>query len=130
MVKIINKLKELKTLFENLKKQHHSKGESEFDKNRDLLERIIDRIYPERDAKELKNKLKNNVWILTGNETDKYWQEFYLTKINLSLKVINTILEESALFGFDDFKPIKEKTETEFQIGSNKIGFWRRKKIK
>lgn len=126
MRKITNKLKELKILFESLKEQHHSKGESEFDKNRDFLERIINRIYPEKDAKELKEKLVHRKWIISGDETDEYWQKFYLTKINLSLKVINTILEESDLFGFVDFKPIKEKVETEGGIKTGLFNFKRK----
>ena len=128
--KITNRLNEIRISLNELKKQHHSIGKGEFDKNRDLLERIIDRIYSEKDAKELKEKLVHRSWIITGNETDEYWQKFYSIKIDLSLKVINTILEEAELFGFDDFKPIKEKVETEVQIGSNKFGFWRKKKTK
>jgi len=126
MEKITNKLKELKTIFERLKEQHHSKGENEFDKNRDFLERVIDRIYPEKDAKELKEKLVHRAWIISGNETDEYWQKFYLTKVDLSLKVINTILEESELFGFEDFKPIKEKVKTEGGIKTGLFNFKRK----
>lgn len=128
--KITGKLNELKKSLTDLKAQHHSKGEDSLKSYQDLLERMIDRIYPEKDAKELKEKLGNRFWILTGNETDEYWQNSYLDKIDRITRVINTILEESSLFGFDDFKPIKEKVETEVQIGSNKFGFWRRKKTK
>jgi hypothetical protein len=111
--KIINKLKELKTSFEELKKQHHLKGSDKFESEREILGRIIDRIYPEKDAKEIKDKLIHKCWVITGNESDEYWQKFYLDKIELSIRMINTILEESDLFGFEDFKPIKEKTETD-----------------
>lgn len=128
--KIIDKLEELKVLLSVLKNQHHSKGEKDFESYRDLIKRIINRIYPEKDAKELKDKLAHKSWIITGKETDEYWQKFYLIKIDLAIRVISTILEEHELFGFDDFKPIKEKTETEIQIGSDKVGFWRRKKTK
>jgi ribosomal protein L29 len=128
MEKIIIKLNELKESLNNLKRQNHSGGEDDFKSFRNLIRRIIDRIYPEKDAKELKERLVHKSWIITGNETEEYWQKFYLIKINLSLEVINTILEEFKLFGFEDFKPIKEKVETEVQVGSNKFGFWRRKK--
>lgn len=128
--KILTKLEELNASLIELKKQHHSKGEEEFESKRELIRRIIDRIYPEKDAKELKDKLIHKAWIVTGNESDEYWQNFYLDKINMSLRVISTILEESKLFGFDEFKPIKEKTETEFGFGLNKLAFWRRKKVK
>ena len=41
------------------------------------------------------------------------------------------IIEEFKLFGFDDFTPIKEKIETEYQVGSEKFGgFFRKKKTK
>ena len=128
--KIIDKLKELKKSLTNLKKQHHSKGRDDFESYRDIIKRIIDRPYPEKDAKELKDRLIHKSWAITGDETDEYWQKFYLTKIDLAIRVINTILEEHSLFGFDDFKPLKEKVETEVQIGSNKLAFWRRKKTK
>lgn len=128
MEKIVAKLNEIKTSLNNLKNQHHSKGEDNFESYRDLIKRIIDRIYPEKDAKELKDRLVHKSWVITGNETDEYWQKFYLAKIDLAIRVINTILEEYKLLGFDDFKPIKEKVETEVQVGSNKLGFWRRKK--
>lgn len=118
--KIIDKLEELKNSLNELKKQHYSKGEEDFESYRDLLKRIIDRIYPEKDAEELKDRLKHTAWAITGNETDEYWQNFYLIKIDLALRVVNTILEEHELFGFDDFKPAKEKIETEAGI---KTGF-------
>ncbi len=130
MSKVDEKLNEVKDSLNNLKTQHHSKGEDELTSYQNLIERIIDRIYPEKDAKELKDKLVNRFWILTGNETEEYWQKSYLDKIDRTIRVINTILEESELFGFEDFKPIKEKTETEVQIGSDKFGFWRKKKTK
>lgn len=128
--KIIDKLEELKNSFNELKKQHHSKGDDQFESNREILRRIIDRIYPEKDAKDLKEKLIHRSWIITGNESDEYWQKFYLDKIDMSVRIIETILEESELFGFDDFKPIKEKTETEVGLGFGKLAFWRRKKTK
>jgi len=128
--KIIKKLKEIKNSLEKLKNIHHSEGEAEFEKQMELIRRIIDRIYSEKDAKELKDKLVHKVWILTGNESDEYWQNFYLDNINRSLRMISIILEESDLFGFDNFKPIKEKTETEVCLGLGKLAFWRRKKTK
>jgi len=130
MSKINEKLNEMKESLNNLKSQHHSKGEDNLTSCRNLIERIIGRIYPEKDAKELKNKLVDRFWILTGGETDTYWQNSYLGNIDRAIMVIDTILEESELFGFEDFKPIKEKTETEVKIGSDKFGFWRRKKTK
>lgn len=125
--KIIDKLNEIKSSLEILKTQHHSKGEETFNNNRAFLERIIDRIYPEKNATELKNKLMHKSWIITGKETDQYWQEFYSIKINLAIRIIDTILEENSLFGFDDFKPIKEKTESEVGLNRGKLSFFKRR---
>src|SRR3989344_154646 len=125
--KIIDKLNGLKSSLDKLKNQHHSTGDNNLKSYGDLLERIIDRIYPEKDAKGLKEKLINRFWILTGNETDEYWQKSYLDKIDRAIRVINTILEESELFGFEDFKPIKEKVETEFGINKGKFSLFKRK---
>ena len=128
--KIIDKLNGMRLSLIELRKLHHSKGNALLKSHRDLLERIIDRIYPEKDAKILKKKLVNQSWALTGNETDDYWQNSYINDIDSAIGVIETILEEYSLFGLDNFEPIKEKVETEFQIGSDKVGFWRKKKIK
>lgn len=125
--KIIDKLNELKNSLNELKNQHHSKGENDFETYRDLLNRIIGRIYPEKDAEKLKDKLIHKYWMITGNETDEYWQKFYLDKIDLSIRVINTILEEYKLLGFDDFKPIKEKVESEIGLNRGKISLFKRK---
>ena len=114
--KIIDKLNELKNTLTELKKIHHSKGADKFESERDLIKRIIDRTYPEKDAKELKDRLMYKAWAISGNETDEYWQKFYLNKIDLAIRVIDTILKEYELFGFDDFKPIKEKVETEAKV--------------
>ena len=132
MEKIIEKLNELKGMFEELKSVYHKKGEEEFDTTRDLLNRIIDRTYPEKDAKDLKDKLIHKSWVISSStiEDDAYWQKFYLEKIDLSIRVINTILQEYELFGFDDFKPLKEKTETEWQVGSDKFGYIKKKKTR
>lgn len=108
MEKITNKLKELKGSFIELKNQHHKKGEDKFNSNREILRRIIDRIYPEKDAKELKDKLVHRSWVLTGDEDDEYWQKFYLDKIDMSILVMETILEESELFGIDMNNSLEE----------------------
>src|SRR3989338_474405 len=100
MEKILSKIKELKGKLEDLKNKNHREGQEEYYSLVQFLERAIDRIYPEKDAKELKDKLVNRFWILTGNETDEYWQKSYLDKIDRTTRVINTILEESKLFGF------------------------------
>ncbi len=126
MERIINKLKEIKNSLNDLKTRHHSKENDDFESYRDLIKRIIDRIYPEKDAKELKDRLVYKSWIITGGETDEYWQQFYLNKIDLAIRVIDTILNEYELFGFNDFKPIKEKVETEAKLRAGIFNFGRK----
>jgi hypothetical protein len=118
--KIIDKLNEIKSSLENLKNKSHKEGKEEFESKRELLNRIIDRLYSEKTAKELKDKLIHKFWVITGNESDEYWQNFYLIKIDLSLNVIDTILQEQSLFEENlnpepkefDFKKIcEEKNE-------------------
>ena len=89
--KIIDKLNEIKNSLNRLKKKHHSKGGDEFESDREIIRRIIDRVYPEKDAKELKDKLVYRHWIITGNETDEYWQKFYLDKIDMSIHQSHSI---------------------------------------
>ena len=36
-------------------------------------------------------------------------QTNYITMIDKTIRIIKTIKEENELFGFDDFKPLKEK---------------------
>ena len=127
--KITDKLNELNKTLIGLKDLSRSNGADKFEACRDILNRIIDRTYPEKDAKELKSKLIHKNWAIhTGTiENEEYWQKFYIDKIDLSLRVINTILQEYELFGFDDFKPIKETVETESTLKTGIFGFKRKK---
>ena len=127
--KILDKLKELKILLIPLKLKHHSQGKDDFYRIMILLDRIVDRTYPEKDAKSIKNKY-HRIAFFGGEIPDEEKQKDFIKDIEGKIKAIDLILEEYSLFGFDDFKQVKEKIETEIQIGSNKIGFWRKKKSK
>ncbi len=129
MEKIITKLRDIKKTLEDLKQKHHAEGKEEFSQVDQVIQRIIDRIYPEKDAMDLKHKMHRNFFVC-GDSTDAEDQENYLYNLDLVIKVVTTILEEYELFGFDDFKPLKEKTETEWQVGSDKFGFFKKKKTK
>ncbi|ODS42803.1 MAG: hypothetical protein MSIBF_05865 [Candidatus Altiarchaeales archaeon IMC4] len=130
---IISKLLDLMDESVSLEELHYSKGEEKGKDINLLLERIIDRTYPEKDAKNLKNELSRCSGVPSRSDAER--QKKYLGRIKRTIRVIDTILEESELFGFDDFKPLKEskvpkeRTETEVQVGSNKIAFWRKKRI-
>jgi len=124
MEKIILKLNELKTEMESLKKLHHSQGRERYSEIYSLLKRIIDRIYPEKDAKDLKRSLSGIPF--AANYSDAEEQKDYLDGLDRKIRVVNTILEEHALLGFDDFKPIKEKIETEANIKTGFFNFGRK----
>ena len=124
--KLISKLKELGEKLDNLKNKKYLEGERELYEIQDLIERIIRRIYPEKDAKNLISKLY--FYVGGSRETTEYEkQKKYLDMINKTQKTIKIILEEYELFGFDDFEPIKEQHEFSFGFGKT---FFRKKKVK
>ena len=130
MDKIIEKLEEIKGELEYLRHTRHTQEiEENYDKIELLIRRFIDRIYPEKQAKDLKSYLGVGSYITGRSDAEK--QREYLYDIDRAINVVETILEEHETAGFDDFKPLKEKTETTLQIGSEKIfGFFRKKKMK
>lgn len=126
MEKVLSKIKELKEKLENLKKKSYREGKDEYYSIVQFLERAIDRIYPEKDAKHIKGNLYMGFYaFVEKSESEK--QEEYIQNIDMALRVINTILEESEVFGFENFKPIKEKTETEFGVNKGKLSWFRKK---
>ncbi len=121
-------MNELKNKFEILKKKSYREGGEEYSSVVQFLERAIDRIYPEKDAKKLKSQLYFITYIARErSEAEK--QEEYTQEINMALRVINTVLEEAEVFGFNDFNPAKEKIETEASVKAG-IFTLRRKKTK
>ena len=130
MSKIIEKLHDLKSKLNSLKETDYRTGNEEYYSINQLLERIIDRTYPEKDAGYLKSEL--NVSFPVSNITDSQRnQRQYEICIGTTIRVINTIIDEYELFGFEDFEPMKEKTETEYQVGSERFGaLYRKKKTK
>ncbi len=118
---ILNKLNDLENRLKELRSINYQKGRDEYYSITQLLERIIDRTYPEKDAKEIKRNLYQ-VYVAGGG------QEKYVVDINLAIRTISTIRSEYELFGFDNFKPLKEKVESEWQIGSENIGVFFKKK--
>jgi hypothetical protein len=128
MEKIIAKLQVLETELENLKKVYYKEGEERYYEIKKLVERIIYRIYPDKDANRLVKSLNNWGATLAGAD-DSFYQEEFVRNLNKFQRFIRTIKEEYELFGFDDFKPIKEKVETEMGV---KAGIFKmsRKKTK
>ena len=89
---------------------------------------IVDHIdgNPEKDAKQLKNQLHSGVYF-AGQTSDAEEQRDYIYDIDLKLRMIKTILQESELFGFKNFKPIKEKIKTEAGIKAGIFSLSRKK---
>ena len=122
MEKIQNKLDGLKNKLQELKSIGYQDGKNEYRDITQLLERIIIRTYPEQDAKQMKSKLYSGISIAC-ERTEEEEQEEYVYDIDLAIRVIKTIKDEYELFGFEEFKPLKEKVKTEKQIGGDKFGF-------
>jgi hypothetical protein len=126
MEAIVKKLKSLNKTLRNLKGVTYKDGNDPYLNIYQLVERIIDRVYPEKDAKILKSEMCHYCdfgYEISESEKQKEYEE----KIDFVIRVISTILEESELFGFDDFKPIKEEVETEVQAGIPNLFSLRRK---
>lgn len=117
MEEIQSKLNDLQNKLQALRSKRYQDGQNEYESLIQFIERIIDRLYPERQATELKKQLFIYWPCGSGNtQTD------YVTHIDLAIRVIGTIKAEDELLGLDDFKPLKEKVKTEWQLGSEKIG--------
>jgi len=123
---IIDKLHELKEKLNQLKNLNYREGSEDYESIKQLLERIIDRTYPEKDAQDLKIQL--DAFSRARYEAER--QNLYLKGITNAVRVIDTILDEYELFGFDDFKPVKEKVETEFKVGIKDFVSYGKKKTK
>gem|GEM_PF-3347652 len=105
MEEIQSKLNDLQKNLQALKSKNYRDGQNEYESIIQFIERIIDRIYPERQATELIKQLHPSWW---GEDN----QTAYLAYIDFAIRVIGTIKAEDELFGLDDFKPLKEKVKT------------------
>lgn len=132
MEHIIDKLHELKENLNQLQNLNYSEGNEDYESTRQLLERIIDRTYPEKDAQDLKRKLTvvSGLVATSSGISEPEHQNRYLEGISKAIRVIDTIVIEYELFGFDDFKPVKEKVETEVTFGVKNIASFSKKKTK
>lgn len=115
MEEIQSKLNDLQNKLQELRSKRYQDGQNEYESLIQFIKRIIDRLYPEKQATELKKEL----FMSWGSENT---QKDYVIHIDLAIRVIGTIKAEDELFGLDDFKPLKEKVKTEWQLGSEKIG--------
>ena len=80
MEKVLSKIKELKAKLEDLKNKNHRGGQDEYYSLVQFLERIIDRIYPEKDAKKLKSQLYHIAYVVR-ERTEAEKQEKYIEDI-------------------------------------------------
>lgn len=127
--KIVDKLEEYERELLGLKKEDYRIGRDQYYKIHEKVIMIIRRVYPEKMAKEIENRFFSYFGVSCGETTPEKEQREYLDEIGKDINAIGTIKEEFDLFGFDDFKSIKEKEETEVKVGVRDI-FWRKKKNK
>lgn len=116
--KIIEKLNELEAKLNRLKKLRHTEGEEERKDIVQLLDRIIARVYLEKDARDLRNDVHLCMGAL-GGESESTKQYRYIRQIDPALRVISAIKEEDDIFGLEDFKPLKEGVPSVVNITTN-----------
>jgi hypothetical protein len=126
--KVVSFLEKKRDELIELENKHHEEGYRELTPIIDSIKMVIRRIYPNPDVVE-KKLFPPPIFMVTESTPDSYFQDGYIDDIHQAKKAIDTILEEKELFGFEDFTPEKIKKETEWQLGSEKIGgFFRKKK--
>ena len=121
---LLVKLKKMQDILSKLMKKDNSEGWENLSYQINLLERMIDRIYPDKEARKMKIKLHSSPNMPNDFMLKK--EIAYKEKIKRAKVTIKLIIEESELFGFDDFKPIKEKVETEGGIKTGLLNFKRK----
>ena len=125
--KIIIHVENLKSELEEIKKSYDTANTSRLADINSKISMIIRRVYPNH--KEIEDKFFKRGPRMYYND-DELFREYYVSDCNQAIRAIDTIIEEFKLFGFDDFTPIKEKIETEYQVGSEKFGYFKKKKTK
>ena len=124
--KIIKRLDEIKDELGRLRDSHYKTGRDKQYSLKSEARMIIRRVYP--NYQEVERKLIS-CYFGVALDNEKLHQEEFITSLNDLTRTIEIMKSEFELFGFDDFTPVKEKIETEVQIGSGKLGgFWRKKK--
>ena len=98
-----------------MKRRHRRPDEEEYDQKVQVIEMIIERIYPEKRRKDLKKKLHEHL-LIDEEESEEEYQENYRYQLNNAIGVVTTMLEEYKLFGFDDLKQVKGKNEPEVDV--------------
>jgi hypothetical protein len=132
--KVIGKLQEFRNDLRELKSVNNEKGRGRLSQISSILDRIIERVYPEKDATRLKSEAHPPVGCVIGcrsqSEYEAEEEQDYQDEVDNVTRVVETILEEHELFGLEDFEPKREKKETEWQVGHSKIGYIKKKTTK
>lgn len=114
---IMERLEGLKSQLLELKRETHTKGRTKFEKISQEYSMIIRRIYSEQ---ERINYIVGSVPSIC-NKANEEEQEEYLRDIDSCIGCIDLIKREFDLFGFEDFTPLKKKTEIEISGGYKDI---------
>ncbi len=125
--KVMSRLDEISGELEKLKSSNYTEGRKKEGELYNEINMFIRRIYP--NYKEVERKLFSVGGVVASNSPELHQRDF-LRDIDRLITAVNTIKREFETFGFDDFTPVKEKVETEYKVGSDKIGFYRKKTTK
>ena len=108
-----------------LQKKTFSEGRDVMYDIQSRLIMIIRRVYPKH--KEVEEELLGDCYFYwdVGDTTQEYRQKTYEDDVKKYRRVVNNILSENQLFGLKEFEPIKK--ETEIQVGSDRVGYIRKK---
>ncbi len=121
----------VKAKLDQILRMQYLDGASKLEDEKYFLRRLIDRIYPSKAAESLKEGMDAHRMVLISRmQSPQEKQEEFVEDAQLVIRTVETIIRENDTFGFDDFQPIKEKKETEWQLGSDKFGYIRKKTSK
>lgn len=122
---IMKRLGEYKETLKRIRDDHYRDSEDVYNDVYQKIITAIKRIYPEPNDK--MKQFFSSAFAARVGADDHYWQQRYIEQIDEAIRAIDTMTEEFELFGFGDFKPVKEKIETTVGIGKETFGFMRKK---
>ncbi len=114
MERFVKTLQESRMLLERLETAGYAEGMGQYLATVQLLEMIIERVYPQRLAGDLKRRLRRR-----QPPSEELMRAEYVEDVRFAIRLIDSMLEEHRMFG--------RRSETEWQLGSERFGFIRRR---
>jgi len=128
MENAMNLLEELRIKLEAINGKNYKENQKELRGIQLILNRSICRIYPEKDAEKLVRSMTQPTIVSSHIEDIQQRQKRFNGDVDRALDIIKTIKQEYKVFGLEDFTPTKQKIKTELQIGSSKVGYYKKTK--